>query len=441
MKTVMMAGGKGTRIASLRNDIPKPMIPVLGKSVLEWQIESLKRAGLDDITLVIGHLGDKIQDHFGDGSRFGVRIRYFVEDHPLGTAGALFRMDGLSEDFLLLNGDVLADIDWNRLIAFHRSKGAWASLVTHPNDHPYDSFLIETEMMPPARPGALPQDSGRIIQWIGKDEVRGFLRNRVNAGLAVLSPALLDFARGRLASPDGVVPEKVDLDRDVLRPCIRQGQVYAYDTAEYIKDMGTPGRLAEVERDLRSGKVASRALPGPRKAVFLDRDGVLNRHVGFLKTLDQMELLPGAAEAVRKINASRYLAIVVSNQPVIARGGCSFEELQAIHAKMETLLGREGAYLDAIYYCPHHPDRGFAGERPEYKGPCSCRKPAPGMLLQAAEDFRIDLARSYMIGDSESDVEAGRRAGCRDAFLIPSNEPGSLSAVLDRILAGSCHRG
>ena len=434
MKVVIMAGGKGTRIASVRSDIPKPMIPVLGKSVLEWQVESLRESGLDDIVLVVGHLGDVILNHFGDGSRFGVRIRYFVEDHPLGTAGALFRMEGLSEDFILLNGDVLADIDWDRLITFHRKKGARASLVTHPNDHPFDSSLIETEMLPPDYPGGLPLDTGRIVRWIGKDEPRGFLRNRVNAGIAVLSPALLDDARDRLASSGTAFPEKVDLDRDVLKPSIAQGQVFAYDTAEYIKDMGTPGRLSEVEYDILNGKLASRSLRGPRKAIFLDRDGVLNRHIGFLKDPDQMELLPGAAEAVRSINASPYLAIVVSNQPVIARGDCSFEELQAIHAKLETLLGREGAYLDAIYYCPHHPDRGFTGERPEYKGPCSCRKPAPGMLLQAAEDFSIDLGQSYMIGDSESDLEAGRRAGCRDALLIPSNSPGSLSAALEKIL-------
>ena len=434
MKVVIMAGGKGTRIASVRSDIPKPMIPVLGKSVLEWQVESLKESGLDDIVLVIGHLGDVILNHFGDGSRFGVRIRYFVEDHPLGTAGALFRMEELSEDFILLNGDVLADIDWNRLIAFHHTKGARASLVTHPNDHPFDSSLIETEILPPDHPGGLPLDTGRIVRWIGKDEPRGFLRNRVNAGVAVLSPALLDDARDRLAFPGTAFPEKVDLDRDVLKPSIAQGQVFAYDTAEYIKDMGTPGRLSEVECDIRSGKLASRSLHGSRKAIFMDRDGVLNRHVGFLKDPDQLELLPGAAEAVRSINASPYLAIVVSNQPVIARGDCSFAELQAIHAKLETLLGREGAYLDAIYYCPHHPDRGFVGERLEYKGPCSCRKPAPGMLLQAAEDFSIDLGQSYMIGDSESDLEAGRRAACRDALLIPSNSPGSLAAALERIL-------
>lgn len=435
MKAVIMAGGKGTRIASVRSDIPKPMIPVSGKCVLEWQVESLREAGLDDIVIVVGHLGKAVMDHFGDGSRFGVNIRYYVEDRPLGTAGALFRLDGLSEDFLLLNGDVLADIDWHRLLAFHRSKGAWASLVTHPNDHPYDSFLIETEVLPPALPGGLPVDSGRVVRWIGKDEPRGFLRNRVNAGIAVLSPLVLDHARAHLTASGAALPEKIDLDRDVLRPCIGRGQVFAYDTAEYIKDMGTPERLSEVERDIRSGKLASRSFRAPRRAIFLDRDGVLNRHVGFLTDPDQMELLPGAAQAVRSINASPYLAVVVSNQPVIARGECSFEDLQAIHAKLETLLGREGAYLDAIYYCPHHPDRGFAGERPEYKGPCSCRKPAPGMLLQAAVDFSIDLGQSYMVGDSESDLEAGRRASCRDSFLIPSNEPGALSAALDGILS------
>lgn len=128
------------------------------------------------------------------------------------------------------------------------------------------------------------------------------------------------------------------------------------------------------------------------------------------------------AEAIRKINESGYLAIVVTNQPVIARGEVSFEELEEIHNKMETLLGKEGAYLDAIYYCPHHPHRGYEGERPELKIDCDCRKPKPGMLFKAAEDFNIDLSQSWMIGDGENDVKAGINAGCKTVLLSNSDE-------------------
>ena len=158
-------------------------------------------------------------------------------------------------------------------------------------------------------------------------------------------------------------------------------------------------------------------LKNKQKAVFLDRDGTINRYVGFLRDIDDFELLPGVAEAVKRINASGYLAIVVTNQPVIARGEVTFEQLHEIHNKMETLLGAEGAYLDGIYYCPHHPHKGYEGEVPELKFDCECRKPKPGMLLKAAKDFNIDLAASWMIGDGENDIEAGKAAGCKTSLV------------------------
>ena len=133
-------------------------------------------------------------------------------------------------------------------------------------------------------------------------------------------------------------------------------------------------------------------------------------------------MIDGVAEAIRKINESGYLAIVVTNQPVIARGEVSFEGLEEIHNKMETLLGKKGAYLDAIYYCPHHPHKGYEGERPELKIDCDCRKPKPGMLFKAAEDFNIDLSQSCMIGDGENDVKAGINAGCKTVLLSNSDK-------------------
>ena len=432
MKVVIMAGGKGTRIASVKSDVPKPMIPIAGKPILEWQIENLKACGLTDITLVIGYLGHVIQEYFGDGSKFGVRIGYFVEDTPLGTAGALFKMN-LTEDFLLLCGDVIIDVDFNRFIKFHQEKKAWASLMAHPNGHPYDSSLLVTATDYKAvKDGGQPQDTHRVIRWMNKENERQYYKNRVNAGIEIISPELLRETMRHFVPRHPETPDKIDLDRDVLKPNIASGRIYAYDTPEYIKDMGTPDRFYEAEEDIRSGKVHARNLKNRQKAIFLDRDGTINKYIGFLTRPEQFELIDGVAEAVRRINKSGYLAIVVTNQPVIARGDCSWEELQAIHDKMETELGKAGAFVDGIYICPHHPDKGFEGERPEYKHKCDCRKPAPGLLLQAAKDFNIDLSESVMIGDSERDVEAGQAAGCQHSVLIPKNEPRALHAALER---------
>lgn len=397
MKVIIMAGGKGTRISSVATDIPKPMIRIDGKPVLEHQILCLERQGLTDITLVTGHLGNVIQDYFGNGSKWNVSISYVQEDEPLGTAGALYYFrDVLKEDFLLMNGDVMADINFSRFIHFHREKGSQATLLVHPNHHPYDSALIVADK------------NGKVIRWIHKEEKRERYKNRVNAGIHILSPTLLEQIK---------TPHKLDLDRDILKPLVEYGKVYAYDSPEYVKDMGTPERYHIVCDDYAKGKIAERNLSKPQKAVFLDRDGTLNEYVGFLRKPEQLRLIEGVAEAVKKINASGYLAIVVTNQPIIARGECSLEDLDEIHNQLETELGNRGAYVDDIFFCPHHPDKGFEGECPEYKVDCECRKPKPGMLLTAAEKYHVDLSASYMIGDSIRDVQAGLAAGCQAVYL------------------------
>ena len=431
MKTVIMAGGRGTRIASVANDVPKPMINICGKPILEHQIDNLKACGLTDIILVIGYLGEKIKDYFGDGSRFGVCIEYFIEDHPLGTAGALFKMPQLTEDFLLLCGDVIIDVDFNRFIAFHKEKKAWASLVAHPNGHPYDSSLLVTEIEAPKMAGGMPVDTHRVICWMAKEDERLYYKNRVNAGIELISPELLKETMKNFVPRHPETPDKIDLDRDVLKTNIGSGRIYAYDTPEYVKDMGTPDRFFEAENDIKTGKVHAHNLKNRQKAIFLDRDGTINKMVGFITKPEQFELLPGVAKAIKAINKSAYLAIVITNQPVIARGDCTFEQLQAIHNKMETELGKEGAFVDAIYVCPHHTDKGFSGERPEYKCDCDCRKPKPGLLLQAAKDFNIDLSQSYMIGDSDRDVKAGKNAGVKEAIKV-ENLLTDISDIINR---------
>ena len=409
MQTVIMAGGKGTRIASVNAEVPKPMLEVCGKPILEHQIEVLKRQKLTDIILVIGYLGSVIRDYFQDGSKYGVHISYIEEKELLGTAGSFYYLkDIIQDDFFLLNGDLIFDVDLHRFMNFHKEKHALATLFTHPNNHPYDSGLI------------IANEDGTITKWIHKEEERGFLRNRVNAGIHIISPMVLErFTELK----------KTDLDREVLKPLIPSGRVYAYDSPEYVKDMGTPERYRQVEQDLLNGRVRARNLDRKQKCIFLDRDGTLNVYKGFLTDIEELELIPGTAEALKCINSSEYLAIVITNQPVIARGECSVQELEEIHNKLETLLGKEGAYIDALYYCPHHPDKGFEGERPEYKIECGCRKPKPGMLLKAAEDYNIDLSQSIMIGDGKNDMEAGKAAGCQTILVDEQNT--LLSVVKD----------
>ena len=426
MKVVIMAGGRGTRIAELFPDIPKPLIPVDGMPILEREIRSLAAQGFKDIILTVGYLADKIIAYFGDGNLQGVKIEYFVEETPLGNAGALFQLKEKigDEPFFLLNADAAFDVDFNRMFDFHKKHGGLVSLFTHPNSHPYDSGLI------------IADKDGRVEKWLSKEDERPqWYNNRVNAGLHVIDPKVLELSLKNLENDPttGYPKGKVDLDRQILKPLCGTGKMFCYDSPEYVKDMGTPERFHQVEADYKNGVVQAKNLHNRQKAIFLDRDGTINKYVGFLRNIDDFELIEGVSEAIKKINQSGYLAIVVTNQPVIARGEVTWEELHEIHRKMETLLGKEGAYIDGIYICPHHPDKGFEGERPEYKFDCDCRKPKPGLLLQAARDFNIDLSQSFMIGDSEGDLEAGLNAKVMKSYLIEQNKSNSLIDIIGKL--------
>lgn len=425
MKTIIMAGGRGTRISELFPNIPKPMIPINDIPVLEREIISLREQGFTDLIITVSHLASVIMDYFGNGEKWKVQIQYFYETVPIGNAGALFKLrEQLKEPFLLLNADAVFDVDFNRMVEHHEKSGGLVTLFTHPNNHPYDSGLI------------IAGKDGRVEQWLTKEGERPqYYKNRVNAGLHVIDPKVLDIAaksgvdvkRIGLKNADGTVT-KVDLDRQLLKPLAGTGLMFCYDSPEYVKDMGTPERYWQVVSDYKAGIVSSKNLKNRQKAVFLDRDGTINKYVGFLRKAEQFELINGVAEAIKRINISGYLAIVVTNQPVIARGEVTVEELEQIHCKMETLLGKEGAYVDRIYYCPHHPHKGFDGEVAELKIDCDCRKPKPGMLWKASQEFNIDLNQSFMIGDGENDVKAGTAAGCK-SVLIGDKESGSFGQM------------
>lgn len=416
MKVVVIAGGQGTRIAAVNSEIPKAMIPIDGKPILEYEVEMAKRYGFTEFLFIIGYMGDQISDYFGDGSRWGVSIEYFKEEKPLGTAGALgYLKKQLTEDFFVFYGDTVMDFDMLAMLEYHRSKHADATLFLHPNDHPYDSDIVDLD------------SEGKVRKFFNKPHTEDFIsHNMVNAALFIFSPKVLDKIE---------VGVKSHIEKNVLPICLEAGMnLYGYVSFEYIKDMGTPDRYYAVCEDVRSGKVARMNRIYSRPAVFLDRDGVISKEVDLLCKPEQLELIEGVGEAIRYINGKGYLAIVVTNQPVIARNLCSLEELDFIHAKLETLLGHERAYVNAIYYCPHHPDRGYPEERKEYKIKCDCRKPAPGMLLKAAKDWNIDLAQSFMIGDRPSDVKAGENAGCKQSIQIEMNEPFALLEAVKSIL-------
>jgi D,D-heptose 1,7-bisphosphate phosphatase len=196
-----------------------------------------------------------------------------------------------------------------------------------------------------------------------------------------------------------------------------------YASPEYIKDAGTPERLERVRNALTSGAIRRASLNKPQRAVFLDRDGTLNVEHGLIRRAEDLEVFPFAGSAIRRLNEAEWRTVLVSNQPIIARGEVTEAQLRRIHARLETEIGRDHAYLDRIYVCPHHPDRGFPGERTELKIRCDCRKPEPGLILQAQSDLNIDLARSWYIGDSTPDLGAAEKAGV-SSILVETGHGG-----------------
>ncbi len=419
-QAIILAGGKGTRLASRLGGAPKPLIDVLGTPLLERQLRQLAAAGFDRAVILVNHRADLIERFCAERGDRRIAVTLIDDGEPAGTAGAVFRaLDRLDDEFLVVYGDTLFDLDFARFERFHAADpGAAATLFLHPNDHPADSDLVELDGQGLVRAfHAYPHPEG---SW---------LPNMVNAALYIVR-------KRAMAGRDDLFPAGaiVDFAKDFFPAILAEGKrLRGYVSPEYIKDIGTPERLDRACADLASGKIAAASLRERQTAVFLDRDGTLNVPNGHISAPDRLELFPFAGAAVRALNASRHRVVVITNQPVIARGDCTTEELALIHAKLETQLGREGAFVERIYYCPHHPDSGFEGEVAELKGVCDCRKPAPGLMLRARDDLNLDLAGSWMIGDSASDLAAAKACGVTSVLVRTGNaaDAASLEAAAD----------
>lgn len=435
-QAVILAGGKGTRLASRLNGAPKPLIDVDGIPLLERQLKLLAAHGFDRVVMLVNYRADAIQSFCDSVQIPGLNVDVRLDlGGERGTAGAVADVAGTLDDrFLVVYGDTLLDVDlgrfWQTHVEAFEEQGALGTLFLHPNDHPYDSDLVDMA------------DDGRIRAFRSKPHPpRAQYRNLVNAALYVLERRFFAVA--------SVAEGLVDFGRDLFPQALSSGvPLQGYVTFEYIKDVGTPDRIDRAVADLRSGKVARSRLNAPQKAVFLDRDGTLNLPNGHIARREDLELIPGTGAAVARLNRAEYRCVMVTNQPVLARGDCTAAELDGIHAKLEAVLGESRAFLDASFVCPHHPDSGFVGEVPELKRICDCRKPAPGLLLRAMAELSIDPAQSWMVGDSAADVGAAKAAGVRSILvrtggkvasalpIEPDYEVHDLAAAAEFILKG-----
>ena len=271
MQAVILAGGQGTRLKSVNALVAKPMMPIGTKPLLEHQVELLKSFGIREIIILVNHLKDSIQSYFEDGSKWGVKISYYEEAVPLGTVGGVKAIENqINDDFLVIYGDVMFSMDLQRLIHFHQQKKSDCTLVLHPNDHPYDSDLVDVDQV------------SKITAFHSKPHSPDrYYRNLVNAGVYLFSKKVFDFLEK---------DKKADFGKDIFPNLVNRLNMFGYNTSEYLKDMGTPDRLEQVTADLLSGKIEARNLKYKQAAIFLDRDGVLNVDHPYISTPEMLEL-------------------------------------------------------------------------------------------------------------------------------------------------------
>lgn len=399
-EVVILAGGFGSRLTQIIGDnIPKPMALINGKPLLEYQVDLCVEHGFKKILILLHYRPEVVMDYFENGDSFGADIRYSIESVPRGTAGAIFdSLDLVADSFLVIYGDTFLDVNLRK---FFNAKASVDSALTfcHPNSHPFDSDLLTL-------------DANGKVEKVFRPSISGdqHYRNLVNAALYVINKEAI--------SKNVSAAGQMDISSELFPMMIARGEfIQTYISPEYIKDMGTPDRYQVINRQVQEGIPSLLSDKEKRRCVFLDRDGVINLEVGHLSSVDDFELLKNVPKAIALLNAAGYLVICVTNQPVLARGELTENGLSLIHMKMEAELGKEGAYLDNIYHCPHHPEKGFPGEITELKIQCECRKPNPGMLLQAIEDFKIDPSLSWIIGDHMRDISAGKAVGARTILV------------------------
>jgi len=396
-QAVILVGGRGTRLGSLTDETPKPLIEVGGRPFLEHLVRNLARHGFRDILLLAGYRADQVADFAARSPELGVRMHCIVEPEPAGTGGALrLAADRLAEEFLLLNGDSFLDINYLDLCV--------PSLAE-------DDVVGRIALRPvpdASRYGTVTAVGERVTEF--SERPRGEGPGVINGGVAWLSRRILDSIDRLPCS----------LERDVFPSLAAAGRLAGRPYGGYFIDIGVPADLLRAHIDI---PVRLR-----RPALFLDRDGVLNADHGYVHRPDQIVWLPGAKRLVRKLNNDGWLVFVVTNQAGVARGLYTEDHVRALHDWMQYELAVVGAHVDDWRYCPYHPE----GVVPEYRRPHDWRKPAPGMIEDLLAAWDVDRTRSFLVGDRFTDVEAALGAGLL-GFLYPGGDVAEF--VEDRIEA------
>lgn len=398
-QVAILVGGKATQVGERGENPPKSLVPIAGeRPFLDYLLELVARHGYEDVMLLAGPSSERVTELY-DGRRIGAAtVRVLCEREPLGAGGALVNIrDLLDERFVLMNGDAFFDFNLRALEVAARRSGALATLALRTADDVSGYRRVAEE-------------NGRIVRFLERDP-DDRRPGSISGGVCVLRRATLSLVERLPCS----------IERDIFPILAERGEVVGLTFDGYFLEIGIPGALERAHREL--------PLTRRRPAAFLDRDGVLNLDEGYTFRPETLRFVPGAIEAVRRLNDRGYYVIVVSNQAGVARGYYSLDDAARFNREMQARLVRHGAHIDQFYVCPYHPDGAVA----EYATDHFDRKPNPGMLLRAMADWPIDKARSWLVGDKDTDIEAAARAGVRGHLF----HGGNLDALIRSIMGST----
>ena len=396
MDVAILIGGKGTRTKKISNKIPKSFLKIGNKSIIKRQLEKLK------LCKRIFLLSNKKISKFNNSLPYK-NVIIIEENKPLGNAGCLknlIKFKDLKEDILIISGDLVFNFNIRKFRNFHKKNKSDVTFLVHPNDHIVDSDALEIN------------GKNQLIKFHKKPHSKKDIGNLCLSGILIIKKKILNFIKDNKFQ---------DFSKDILPKLIKNKmKIYAYNTREYIKDAGTPKRINSIKKHLNIIKYTKGSLNKKIPAIFLDRDGVINKEYSSQHYQNPLEVIDGAFDAVKKINEKGFLSVIITNQSAVAKGVVTIDKVERDHKKLEYLFSTKGSYFDRIYYCPYYPIKGFKGENKIYKKKSRFRKPNNGMLLKAIKDLNIDIKKSYMVGDRNTDYLAAKKTNIK--FLIVGNK-------------------
>tara|TARA_E500000331_G_scaffold342809_1_gene376875 strand:+ start:4746 stop:6020 length:1275 start_codon:yes stop_codon:yes gene_type:complete len=376
---VIIAGGKGTRLKRSIGEIPKSLAKINKKTLFEYQLDELKKQDFLNVHLCLGLGHKEIIKLINKKYKNDFNISYTIEDTPMGTYGAIYNAkDFLDKKIFVLFGDIIFNFDIQS--GFNNFKSD-VLLVTRYSDHPKDSDIVI-------------EDSDNFREFKRHKDLTYPYKPLGNTGLFFIK-------KNKLFESNSA---KSDIFKDYLTNNSSSLNIQTTLSTNYIKDVGTTKRYKEAQKDI------DEKLKEKDSVFFIDRDETLTTDAGNENIWQELEFKKDALKLISFLQKKNSILILLTNQPGIAKGFCSNKDVEKFHSHMQHLLiENELKPLDAIYFCPHHPDSGFKNEVQELKKICQCRKPKKGLVEEAIKDLNLKNKKLFFIGDTSRDYKLANK--------------------------------